>query len=112
MSEWWSAGDDSDGAEPPVLQGGSAPLGGTPPNPPADGVYQPLDLGVLGEPLAGVGTIESQRTGWNSPVLIGGVAVGVLVLIMGGWTAFQFFGGGGAGRSHRRYRTLRRSRRR
>ena len=70
MSEWWSAGDDSDGAEPPVLQGGSAPLGGTPPNPPADGVYQPLDLGVLGEPLAGVGTIESQRTGWNSPVLI------------------------------------------
>ncbi len=97
MSEWWSAGDDSDGAEPPIFQSGSAPLGGTLPSPPADGAYEPLDLGVLGEPLAGVGTIESQRTGWKSPVLLGGVAAGVLVLIMGGWTAFQFFGGGGAG---------------
>lgn len=87
MSEWWSAGDDSDGVSRQSCRVEVLPLGGTAAQPAGGWGLSAARSRSAREPLAGVGTIESQRTGWNSPVLIGGVAVGVLVLIMGGWTA-------------------------
>ena len=124
MSDWWlPANEDADGAaqtppsatdpsqtadvgpatgtwdstapQPPVGAPGSTNLGGTPP---ASEAYQPVDLISLGQPAADVGTVDNtKRSKLKSPLLLGSIAAGLLVLGMGAWAAFQFFGGSGAG---------------
>lgn len=66
--------------------------------PPTAEPYQPVDFASIGQPTANVGTVENpKRSGLKSPLVLGGIAAGLLVVAMGTFTVFQFLGGGGAG---------------
>ena len=120
MSDWWSsaAGEsdnsgvpqrgttpDQSGAtvpdswestapQPPIPPAGPPPLGGSSPN---TEQYEPVDFAALGQRASDVGTVDtSKRSKLKSPLFLGGIAAGLLVLCMGMFTAFRFLGGGGA----------------
>ncbi|MGB4318556.1 MAG: hypothetical protein WBJ65_03425, partial [Candidatus Microthrix parvicella] len=74
------------------------PAAGAPAAPPTAEPYQPVDFASIGQPTANVGTVENpKRSGLKSPLVLGGIAAGLLVVAMGTFTVFQFLGGGGAG---------------